>query len=392
VNRAVLFVIAFEVCLGVAVLGADGPPSPYAKWTHGPSTDPKFFPIAVWLQDPRNAEKYRAIGINTYDGLWAGPTDEQLAALAKAGMRVICDQNATALHHLDDPTIIGWLQADEPDNAQELPNHGGYGPPIPPQRIIDQYRALKQADPTRPVLLGLGQAVAWNDYYGRGVRSGHAEDYPEYIQGADIISYDIYPMNDESPKVAGKLWYVARGVDHLVQMAKGEKTVWNCIECTHIGAPGRKPTPQEMRAEVWMSLIHGSHGIIWFVHQFAPNFIEAGLLADPEMTAAVTAINRQITELAPVLNSPTIPNGAKAELDATQMPMVDFMVKKMAGMTYLFAVETQGGATEIKFRLPDRRGGERVEVVGERRTLNAEGGVFTDAFEPYDVHIYRLKN
>src|SRR5262245_28033880 len=38
----------------------------YAKWTHGPPSDPSFFPITVWLQSPSNAKAYAAIGINTY--------------------------------------------------------------------------------------------------------------------------------------------------------------------------------------------------------------------------------------------------------------------------------------------------------------------------------------
>ena len=44
-----------------------------------PLADPQFFPIAVWLQDPSNAAKYRDIGINVYVGLWKGPTEAQLA-------------------------------------------------------------------------------------------------------------------------------------------------------------------------------------------------------------------------------------------------------------------------------------------------------------------------
>ena len=63
-----------------------------------------------------------------------------------------------------------------------------------------------------------------------------------------------------------------------------------------------------------MALIHGSRGLIYFVHQFKPKFNEHALLDDPEMLAAVTAINRQIRDLAPVLNSPTsrtVPRSAR---------------------------------------------------------------------------------
>ena len=78
------------------------------------------FPLAVWLQSPKNAPKFKALGINTYVGLWKGPTEEQLVELRKRGMKVICSQNAVGLRHLYDPTIIGWMHGDEPDNAQGI--------------------------------------------------------------------------------------------------------------------------------------------------------------------------------------------------------------------------------------------------------------------------------
>src|SRR5438105_879758 len=70
-----------------------------------PLKDPRFFPIAVWLQNPGQASRYRDIGINVYVGLWRGPTDEQLAELKKHGMRVVCARDAMGLRHKDDPTI-----------------------------------------------------------------------------------------------------------------------------------------------------------------------------------------------------------------------------------------------------------------------------------------------
>src|SRR6185436_7259109 len=63
------------------------------KWKNGPPADEQFFPIAVWLQDPKNAARYKAAGINLYVGLWRGPTTTQLAELQRANMSVICAQN-----------------------------------------------------------------------------------------------------------------------------------------------------------------------------------------------------------------------------------------------------------------------------------------------------------
>jgi len=370
--------------------GANASANPYAQWENGPPHSADFFPIAVWLQSPGNAKRYRQAGINTYVGLWRGPTDEQLAELKKADMKVICHQNKTALMHVDDSTIIGWMHGDEPDNAQSLGEGKGYGPPILPEKITDDYYKIRQTDPTRPVILNLGQGVAWDGYYGRGVRTNHPEDYPEYIKGCDIASFDIYPAVHDKPEIAGNLWFVANGVERLTKWAEGKKVVWNCIECTRISNPEKKATPHQVKCEVWMSIIHGSMGLIYFVHEWEPKFDESALLNDAGMLSAVTAINRQITELAPVLNSPTIEDAASVSSSNEAVP-VDMMVKKHDGGTYLFAAGMRGEKTTATFTLRQAEGVKTAEVIGENRTINTKDGVFKDNFEAWDVHLYRTR-
>ena len=138
-------IIAVCVAVVVSNLGAaygQSGASPYSKWERGLSADASFFPICVWLQSPHNARKYKEAGINTYIGLWRGPTEEQLAELKRAAMKVICHQNEVGLKHIDDPTIVGWMHGDEPDNAQSLGQGKGYGPPFLPERIIADYKPV----------------------------------------------------------------------------------------------------------------------------------------------------------------------------------------------------------------------------------------------------------
>ena len=333
--------------------------------------------------------RYRAAGFNLYVGLWAGPTEEQLAQLKQAGMRVICGQNAVGLRHMEDPTIVGWMHGDEPDNAQSLASGQGYGPPILPAKIVEDYQRIHAADPSRPVLLNLGQGVAWDGWYGRGVRTNHPEDYPEYIQGCDIASFDIYPVTHDNPQVAGNLWYVGRGVERLLGWGQGKKIVWNCIECTQIQNDKNKPTPEQVRSEVWMSIIRGSTGLIYFVHEWKPKFDESALLSNLAMYAGVTRINHRIHELATVLNSPTIADGVKVQSANAGVPIAT-MVKKQEGAVYVFAVATRSGQTHAKFSVQGLAGRHTVEVLDEARTLQATDGGFEDDFKPWDVHLYRL--
>ncbi len=361
-------------------------------WEQGPTRDEDYFPIAVWLQNPRNAVRYREAGINLYVGLWQGPTQEQLDELTRAGLNVICSQNEVGLKNRENPVIVGWMHNDEPDNAQSLGPGKGYGPPVPPREVVRDYRRMRESDPARPVFLNLGQGVAWDDYIGRGVRRKHPEDYPEYLEGCDIASFDIYPAVHEAPEVAGKLEFVPQGVERLVRWSEGKKIVWNCIECTRIGNVRVKPAPVQVRAEVWMSVIHGSRGIIYFVHQFEPEFREAALLDDAEMLAAVTDLNREIRELAPVLNSPAEAEWIDVQSSDPEIP-VAVLVKRHASGIHVFAANLRNEAVEAAFSLQDKalvRDGT-VEVLGESRALPLRDGAWKDAFPPYGIRKYRLR-
>jgi hypothetical protein len=352
--------------------------------------DPDVFPIAVWLQNPARAADYQAIGINLYVGLWRGPTEAHLAELKRHGMRVVCSQNEVGRKHLDDLTIVGWMHGDEPDNAQSLGKGKGYGPPVPPAKVAEDYDRLRKADPSRPVLLNLGQGVAWDKWIGRGTRTNHPEDYPEYLKGCDIASFDIYPAVHDHPDVANKLWLVADGVSRLRNWTDHRKPVWNCIECTHISNPKIKPTPRQVKAEVWMSLVRGSRGLIYFAHQFQPRLIEAGLLDDKEMAAAVGAINTKVRELAPVLNSPTVADGVTVSSSTAAVP-VEAAVKRREGSIYVFAVGMRDGATTAKLTVAGLTGRAHAEVLGENRTVEVRDGVFSDEFGPWDVHLYLIR-
>jgi hypothetical protein len=183
---------------------------------------------------------------------------------------------------------------------------------------------------------------------------------------------------------------VARGVERLGKWTQSRQVVWNCIECTRIGNPTRKPTPHQVRCEVWMSLIHGSMGLIYFVHEWQPRFNESALLSDAEMYAAVTRINRRIAELAPALNSPTIHGELAVESGNGEVP-VAAMMKRHEGATYVFAVAMRAGATQARFRVAGLRGPCDVGVLGESRALTLRDGAFTDQFKPWDVHLYRIE-
>jgi hypothetical protein len=353
-----------------------------------------FFPIAVSLQAPYNIERYRDIGVNLYCDLSWGPLDDyHLTLLHRYGMYVICGQDSFALAHTDDTLIYGWsMPWDEPDNAQWNASTQQYDSCVHPDIVRNRYLAQKAADPTRPVLLTLGQGVANLDWYGRGPCYRWLDSYPTYNNGylaaCDIGAFDIYPVNSTIAGITDSLWYVAKGMDSLTAWSRGSgKPMWGWIECTRFtGSSAGKPTPAEVTSEVWISLIHGAKGIGYFTHTWDPTYISGAVLLDTPMVARIKDMNAQIHALARVLNSPTLAGFATVRSGNPGVP-VDLMAKTCDGYHYIFAVAMRPGDTRATFTAPVEG---TVDVLGEQRGIPIAGGRFSDDFSAYGVHLYRI--
>jgi hypothetical protein len=350
-------------------------------------SDTNIFPIAVWLQSAGNAYQYKQAGINLFVGNTLNL--QTLNQLNVDKMKVMCDQNAYALAHLSDTLIYGWIQQDEPDNAQWNDVTKTYDPCIDPAVIIERYDSIRAKDSTRPVYLNVGMGASYTIWGGRGTCWGKTNMYPVYnngyFKGCDIASFDIYPVNYSNSPVG--LWYVSKGIDSLKKWTENKKPVWCWIETTRIDSTSpRKPTITEVKSEVWMALIHGATGFGYFCHSFYPAFDEAALLHDTAMLSAVKKINLQVTSLTKVLYGPNTTGYASAGSSSAMVP-IDIMTKNQNGQDYLFAVAMRSGVTTVTFTIDS---GNYVEVLGEGRFIAAPEGSFKDDFSSYAVHLYKI--
>jgi hypothetical protein len=373
----------FVGILGIALL-VGHPASASELQANGFPTDAEFFPIGVWLQSPARAASYKAIGINTFVGLHNGPTEQQLAALAQHDMLAVAEQNDVGLKSINRHVIKAWMHGDEPDNAQPL-LFGLHGTCIPANKVARRTREMKSRDPTRPVMINFGQGVANEFWRGRGFCNGDEGYYDIAMQGADIVSYDIYPVGSSTPQVKGKLEYVARGISNLRKRASPAQSTWMALETTALD-PTRRPTAKEVRAEVWMALIHGATGIFYFVHEFEPNFREDAIFRYPDIIEEVTRTNKLIGSLAPVLKSPNV-SGTVAV--SSQSPIAT-MVKVHKGTTYIFAVAMQNSPSTARITIGDVHH-TRARVLNEARNITITHGAFEDQFEGYGVHLYQIQ-
>lgn len=342
-----------------------------------------FFPLGVWLQSPALAVNYKAIGINTFVGLSEGPTEEQLAALARQHMFAVAGQNDLALKSVNRHVIKAWMQEDEPDNAQPI-GPGLHGTCIPAIEVARRTQEMKARDPTRPVMINFGQGVANEFWRGRGSCNGDQGYYDIATQGADILSYDIYPVGSTTPQVKGRLEYVARGVTNLAKRATDGQSVWMAIETTALD-PTRRPTAAEVRAEIWMALIHGATGIFYFVHEFKPTFREDAIFRYSDIVEEVTRTNQLILSLSPALKSPSVSGAVSV---SSQVPIAT-MVKVYKGDTYIFAVAMQNSPSTARITVNNVHQ-TTARVIGEGRSVSLAQGSFEDQFEGYGVHLYHI--
>ncbi|HUT37172.1 MAG TPA: hypothetical protein VNE39_27065 [Planctomycetota bacterium] len=359
---------------------------PISHFAKSVMDDPGFFPVSVWLQPAGQAEKYKAMGVNVYVGgvdSYPRPKDREfLDAIQKQGMYAICPykkQYVEAKLH-EHPAFIGWMFGDEPDNVDAATGQVKHTP----EALLADFAKIRRDDPAHRVYLNLGCGVANERFVGRGATD---EQYADYPKACDIVSYDVYPCNSIQPDGPGRLHLVAKGVDRLRKWAGPGKKVWCWIEANKISkGDGRAPTPDEVKTQIWMALVHGADGYGFFCHSWAGQRASVSAIA-PEMQAALAPVNAEVHKLAPVLNSPTIADAAAVK--PSMGSRVDVMVKRHEGATWVFAVNM--------FRKPEKAtitvkglGDAKAEALFEGRTVAVKGGVLTDDFAPYAVHRYRI--
>jgi hypothetical protein len=193
----------------------------------------------------------------------------------------------------------------------------------------------------------------------------------------------IYPIHSGLP-----LESLAAGIDQARTWSRDEKPVLAVIQASRIDDKGR-PTPAQIKAQVWMSIVHRAAGIEYYCHQQEPTVIETSCLEDAPTAAALRQINAQLKELAPILDTRPIGNGVTVS-SSNPAAVVDVLLKRFGGATYLFAVAMRDAGTRATFSLQRIPAVATAEVLGEGRSIPVADGAFADDFSSYGVHLYRV--
>jgi hypothetical protein len=297
-----------------------------------------FFPILLWGQCP-SYDPLLALGIDVFLNNPCGGIEAQVGALAGKGLSVAEAPGASGAG------VIGSYYPDEADG------HGYTGASLPAAQ-------------------GLRFLTLTNHFYSAAAPlPGGKEMYPGLVARADVVGFDLYPLQVWCRP--GALPDVAAAQRELVRLAAGKPT-FQWIETTHMQCPfgdrSLAVTPATVRAESWLALVGGAHGL---------GFFPIGWTGD--VSGALAQVGHDIQALGPALLAPEAPVSAGAPLEAT--------ARSYDGAFYVFAVNPTYAPVKATIGAPGLDG-RPLEVLGENRTVTPAGGAFSDEFAPLAVHLY----
>ena len=289
----------------------------------------------------------------------------------------------------DHPSFLGWTFGDEPDNAVagKVKNT--------PEEIFADFIKLRNLDNKHPIFLNLGCGVADERFVGRGATD---EMYPKYAKACDILCYDVYPCNSIHPNGPDRLHLQGKGVKRLRKWAGPNRKIWTWLEVNSFskGKTGREPTHDEIFTQHWMAIVHGAQGHGYFCHSWDKKFLKERMgtkrgfscsAIAPDVLKLLAGINKEIQELAPVLNSKTVAYGTA---DMKTGRRVDYRIKKKNGATYLFAVNMYREPASAEFTIPGVKNA-KAKLLYAKGTVDVKNGKLNDKFKPYEVRRYKIK-
>ena len=258
-----------------------------------------------------------------------------------------------------------------------------------PEQLAASFRALKQADASRPVFVTF--TAYFMEEFGKYDAAARKRLYPALVRSCDVVGFDVYPIYGwNKPE-----WidYVAKGTAQLCALAGPKRPVYVWIETSKgtkwVSYEKQKDVlPRHTRGEVWMAIIRGATAIGYFTHAWRPTFTE--FRPTEEMQRELKRLNGQITRLAPALLA--APAGANIRIEMPGGIPCHARATSSGGGVYVFAqnIDVKGRSGTATIHVPALKAHARVEVIDEGRTLTAKAGRFADTFAALQEHVYRI--
>ena len=366
-------------------------------------SDPVFFPIMLWYGSPGNDEQLafdKALGINTYVH---GNPDSPSAGIQSHGMYTLFAPKDAPAGWANQ---VGTLLDDEVD--------GRYGTA---EGLAHMEKLAAQYDPAVTgrftyanwtsgiVSYDVAMTVSVNYYNTATVNS--VDQYFYAVPQCDWPASQLRwrtpsghnPIDQTNCRTASSYGKIMSLQQEINQARNIQGPLWALPAVISTGGStgGYKQIgPEQVKAQVWSSIIHEARGIVWFSQSpdqqdvndciSGDAFQDARVHSTPclkDQVAAAGEVNAEVRALAPVLNTQSYVWDFG--------PGTDTMLKVKDQSAYIFAMTDDGGVGERTFTLPSGLAGSVVEVLNENRTLPVKNGTFSDRFDnEFTHHIYRI--
>jgi hypothetical protein len=359
------------------VTGNWGSSSPAYPTT--PSSLTNFFPLAIDYQAPGELAGWTADAINTaIRNRGDAELEAWTTAANAAGLKMIREPRANPDADDAETGLLAWMLEDEPESKNLLAT------------LQTQYQNLKTHN-SRPVFFNFSGGMVFNFADGNGFQCNGPGDggdetcYPSYINTEDWVSDDIYPVDEGQPS----LWYVPTVIEKLRHWA-GSKPAFAYIETATVHSDNSfpftpAPTPAQLRGEIWSAIVHGVRGIFYFP------FSGCETLCVNETPAAnrqeMRTQNIRISSLATVLQTAINPSS----LGIVAPVPLDAAWRSYGSYRYFFVLNFSPSSVTKTVKVCGITPPAPITVLGENRTVGSAGsGTFSDAFAPWETHIYRI--
>ncbi|MDR0933365.1 MAG: hypothetical protein LBM70_10175 [Victivallales bacterium] len=277
-------------------------------------------------------------------------------------------------------TVIAWLdniRDQKPDDKELLAdierlNRIGC---IAAWKVLDEPDLWMKENEAKQWMLRMMKLLPAYPVFMNNVSGGIRNRYADYT--TDILMLDNYITNTEGKTVKKD---VMPFMDLIVKASSESRNQprWFWLAGNNTHNHYRETTAKEQIAQTWGCIVTGCTGLAYFMG--SPNW--------PANWKAYKQLNKDVNALNDVILSE-----GKCENATLSDKNVRWMTRKYQGYVYVFAVNVDPDPAGIlTVTLPgELKYNDTVEVEFENRKISLKDGKFSDRFDGYERHVYKVK-